>query len=104
MSRRVRSHGAAALMTIIVGLGCVLSALTGSNWAPMVTDATHAMNLGLAAIPATIAAGVVLTPRFGSVMRWSALLCCASLIVEAAAQFLGAGIPRSGRLSLLQQH
>ncbi|MEC5178996.1 hypothetical protein [Arthrobacter sp. CG_A4] len=88
--------GAAALVTVIVGLGCAVFALTGSNWAPMVTDSTHAMNLGLAAgalaaIPATIAAGIMLTPRFGAVMRWSALICCASLLLEAAAQLLGAG-------------
>ena len=62
----------------------------------MVTDSTHAMNLGLAAgalaaIPATIAAGIMLTPRFGAFMRWSALICCASLLLEAAAQLLGAG-------------
>jgi hypothetical protein len=90
--------GAAALVTLIVGLGCAVFALTGSTWAPMVTDSTHAMNLGLAAgalaaIPATIAAGIVLTPRCGSVMRWSALICCASLLVAAAAQLLGAGHP-----------
>ncbi|MDI3213468.1 hypothetical protein QK291_15660 [Arthrobacter sp. AL12] len=89
---------AAALVTITAGLGCALFALTGSTWAPMVRDATHAMNLGLAvgalaAIPATIAAGTVLIPRFGGVIRWSALLCSASLIVVAAAQFVGAGHP-----------
>ncbi|MET3923329.1 hypothetical protein ABIB26_004290 [Arthrobacter sp. UYEF20] len=71
----------------------------------MVTDSTHAMNLGLAAgalaaIPAAIAAGMVLTPRFGSVMHWSALLCCASLVVEAAAQLLGAGHPTQWPLIL----
>jgi hypothetical protein len=71
----------------------------------MVTDSTHAMNLGLAAgalgaIPAAIAAGMVITPRFGSVMRWSALLYCASLIVVAAAQLLGAGHPTQRALIL----
>lgn len=103
--RRAAPAGAAALVTITAGLGCSLFALTGSNWAPTVNDSTHAMNLGLAAgalaaIPATIAAGTVLTPRFGSVMRWSTLLCCASLIVVAAAQFLGAGHPNQWPLIL----
>ncbi|WP_232085354.1 hypothetical protein [Arthrobacter sp. SO5] len=103
--RRAAPAGAAALVTITAGLGCALFALTGSNWAPMVKDSTHAMNLGLAAgalaaIPATIAAGTVLTPRFGGVMRWSALLCSASLIVVAAAQFLGAGHPNQWPLIL----
>ena len=72
----------------------------------MVNDSTHAMNLGLAAgalaaIPATIAAGSVLAPRFGSVMRWSVLLCCASLLGVAAAQFLGAGHPNQWPLILV---
>lgn len=103
--RRAAPAGAAALVTITAGVGCALFALTGSSWAPMVKDSTHAMNLGLAvgalaAIPATIAAGTVLTPRFGGVMRWSALLCCASLIVVAAAQFLGAGHPNQWPLIL----
>ena len=104
--RRDAAARTAALVTMIVGLGCAVFALTGSSWAPMVTDATHAMNLGLAAgalaaVPATIAAGVVLTPRFGRVMRWSALLCCASLFVTAAAQLLGAGHPAQWPLVLL---
>ena len=104
--RRDAAARTAALVTMIVGLGCAVFALSGSSWAPMVTDSTHAMNLGLAAgalaaLPATIAAGVVLTPRFGRVMRWSALLCCASLLVAAAAQLLGAGHPAQWPLVLL---
>ena len=104
--RRDAAAGAAALLTLIVGLGCAVFALTGSNWAPVALDSTRAMNLGLAAgalaaIPATVAAGIMLTPRFGSVMRWSALTCCASLIVEAAAQLLGAGHPAQWPLTLV---
>jgi hypothetical protein len=96
---------AAALVTLLVGLGCAVFALTGSNWAPMIIDSTRAMNLGLAggalaAIPVSLAAGMVLTPRFGSVMRWSALLCCVSLIVVAIAQLLGAGHPTQWPLIL----
>lgn len=103
--RRDAAAGAAALLTLIVGLGCAVFALTGSNWATAL-DSTRAMNLGLAAgalaaIPATVAAGMMLTPRFGSVMRWSALTCCASLIVEAAAQLLGAGHPTQWPLILV---
>lgn len=97
---------AAALVTLIVGLGCAVFALTGSNWAPMIIDSTHAMNLGLAggalaAIPVSLAAGMVLTPRFGSVMRWSAILCCVSLTVVAIAQLLGAGHPTQWPLILV---
>jgi hypothetical protein len=104
--RRDAAAGAAALLTWIVGLGCAVFALSGSNWAPMVRDSTQAMNLGLAAgalaaIPATVAAGIMLTHRFGSVMRWSAVICCASLIVEAAAQLLGAGHPTQWPLILI---
>lgn len=103
--RRNVAAGAAALVTLIVGLCCAVFALTGSNWAPGVTDSTHAMNLGLAAgalatIPAAVAAGVVLHARFGSVMPWSPLLCCAGLVVAAAAQFLGAGHPAQWPLTL----
>jgi cytochrome c-type biogenesis protein CcmF len=102
---RGAAAGAASLMTLIVGLGCAVFALTGSNWAPMITDSTHAMNLGLAggalaAIPVSLAGAMVLTPRFGSVMRWSALLCCVSLIVVAIAQLLGAGNPTQWPLIL----
>lgn len=103
--RRAAVAGAAALVTVIVGLGCVVFALTGSNWAPAVNDPTRAMNIGLAAgalaaVPAALAAGMVLAPRFGSVMRGSALLCCAALIVVSAAQFLGAAHPAQWPLIL----
>ncbi|MBG0739355.1 hypothetical protein IV500_08125 [Paeniglutamicibacter antarcticus] len=93
---RETAAGAAAMVSLIMGIGCAVFALTGGSWAPSVTDSTHAMNLGLAAgalaaIPAVIAAGMVLTLRFGVVIRWSALLCCGSLVMETAAQLLGAG-------------
>lgn len=95
LSRRtVATVAVAALVSLSVGLGCAVFALTGSSWSQAVTDSTHAMNLGLAtgalaAIPMVIAAGMVFTPRYGVLMRWSVLICCASLLVEATAQFLG---------------
>lgn len=90
--------GAAALFSFAVGIGCAAFALTGSMWAPGVTDSTHAMNLGLApgalvAIPVAVAGAMILAPRFGKIMRWSALLLCMALAVEAAAQLAGAGHP-----------
>ena len=96
---------AAALVTLVAGLGCAVFALTGSSWAPTVIDSTGAMNLGLAfgalaAIPVTLAAGIALTPRLGSIVRWSVFLCCASLVLESAAQFLGAGHPTQWPLIL----
>lgn len=50
--------GTAALVSLIIGACCVIFALAGSTWTTSVTDATHAMNVGLAAgaiaaIPAT---------------------------------------------------
>ncbi|ALV47120.1 hypothetical protein MB46_18125 [Arthrobacter alpinus] len=94
--QKVTTAGAAALVSLVVGLGCAVFALTGSAWSSAVTDSTRAMNLGLAggalaAIPTAIATGMVLALRHGAVMRWSAFLCCVGLVVEAAAQFLGAG-------------
>jgi hypothetical protein len=104
--RKHAAVGAAALLSLIAGLWCAVFALTGSNWAPMALSSTRAMNLGLAAgalaaIPATVAAGIMLIPRFGSVMRWAAVICCASLIVEAVAQLLGAGHPTQWPLILV---
>lgn len=86
----------AALVSFVVGIGCAAFALMGSLWAPGVGDSTHAMNLGLAAgaiaaMPVVIALGMVLTPRFGTIMRCSALLLCAGLAMEFAAQIAGAG-------------
>ena len=95
-SRGYASAAAAALFSLVVGIGCAAVALTGNSWTPGVNDSTHAMNLGLAAgalaaIPVAIAAGMLLTPRCGRVMRWSALLLCTGLALEAAAQLAGAG-------------
>ncbi len=103
---RVAACAAAALFSLVAGLGCAAFSLTGSIWAPGVEDSTHAMNLGLAAgavagIPAAAAAGAVLVPRFGAVMRISALLLCLGLAVVAAAQFAGAGHELQWPLMLL---
>ncbi|ABM08417.1 putative integral membrane protein [Paenarthrobacter aurescens TC1] len=91
-----RAVGGVALALLVVGLACAVFAVTGSTWAPMVTDSTHAMNLGLAygafaSIPLLIPAGRVLAPRLGSTTPWAVLLGCASMAVQGFAQFLGAG-------------
>ena len=96
--RQYVAVGAAALLSLIAGGGSTVFALTGSRWIPALDDSTHAMNLGmaagaLAAIPAVVVAGILLTPRYGAVLRWSALACCASLVMEATAQNFGAGHP-----------
>lgn len=103
--RRDAAACAAALASLVAGLGCAVFALTGSSWAPTVTDSTHAMNLGLAAgavaaIPATLAAGILFTPRFGSIMRWSVSVCCVSLVLASAGQLHGAGHPTQWPLIL----
>ena len=97
---------AAALLSFVLGLGCAAFALTGSLWAPGVADSTHAMNLGLAAgalaaMLVVIALAMVLVPRFGKIMRWSALLLCAGLAMESAAQIAGAGHSLQWPLTLL---
>lgn len=96
----------AALLALVVGIGCAAFALTGSLWAPGVADSTHAMNLGLAAgalaaMLVVIALAMVLVPRFGKIMRWSALLLCAGLAMESAAQIAGAGHSLQWPLTLL---
>lgn len=93
-SRRV--VGGAALGLLVVGLACAVFAVTGSTWAPIATDSTHAMNLGLAygafaSIPLLVLAGRVLAPRLGPTTPWSVLLGCASMVVQGCAQLLGAG-------------
>ncbi len=102
---KVTVAGAAALASLVVGLGCAVFALTGSTWSSSVTDSTRAMNLGLAAgalaaIPTAIATGMVLALRHGAVMRWSGFLCGVGLVVEAVAQFLGVGHPSQWPLTL----
>ncbi|MGO2542775.1 MAG: hypothetical protein ACTH8J_16650 [Specibacter sp.] len=97
---------AAALVSFVVGFACAVLALTGSTWAPGVGDSTNAMNLGLAAgalaaMPAVVAAALLLTPRFGAIVGWSALLLCAGLGVASAAQFSGAGSSLQWPLMLL---
>ncbi|WP_104109227.1 hypothetical protein [Arthrobacter sp. N199823] len=96
----------AALLALVVGIGCAAFALTGSLWVPGVRDSSHAMNLGLAAgalaaMLVVIALAMVLRPRFGTIMRWSALLLCAGLAMESAAQIAGAGHSLQWPLTLL---
>ena len=96
--RRDAAVGVAALTTVGAGAACAVFALTGSSWTSAAADATHAMNLGLgagalAALPAAAAAGGVLAARYGAVILWSTLALCAGLVLEATAQFLGAGHP-----------
>ncbi|MCM0615300.1 hypothetical protein MOD31_04645 [Paenarthrobacter sp. TYUT067] len=91
-----RVVGGAALGLLVVGLACAVFAVTGSTWAPIATDSTHAMNLGLAygafaSIPLLVLAGRVLAPRLGPTTPWSVLLGCASMVVQGCAQLLGAG-------------
>lgn len=93
-----RGVGAAALALLVMGLACAVFAVTGSTWAPGVTNSTHAMNLGLAygafaAIPLLVLAGGVLAPRLGPTTPWAALLSSAAMAVEGFAQLLGAGHP-----------
>ncbi|WP_354229623.1 hypothetical protein [Arthrobacter bambusae] len=93
-----RGMGAAALALLLVGLACAVFAVTGSIWAPGVTNSTHAMNLGLAygafaAIPLLVLAGGVLAPRLGPTTPWAILLSCAAMAVQGFAQLLGAGHP-----------
>lgn len=104
--RQYASVGAAALVSLVAGIGCVVFSLTGSSWAAGVRDSTHAMNLGLAAgalaaIPAAVAGGTILSARFGRVAHGSAFLCCAGLVVVAAAHFHGSGHPRQWPLILV---
>ncbi len=92
----LRIVGGAALALLVVGLACAVFAVTGSTWAPMVADSTHAMNLGLAygafaSIPLLLLAGRALAARFGPITRWSVLLGCAAMAVQGTAQLLGAG-------------
>ncbi|VXC65123.1 membrane hypothetical protein [Arthrobacter sp. 9V] len=103
ISRRVvapnrRVVGRAALILLLVGLACVVFAVTGSTWAPLATDSTNAMNLGLgygalASIPLLVLAGKVLAPRLGPTTPWTVLLGCAAMGVQGVAQLLGAGHP-----------
>ncbi|WP_419200927.1 hypothetical protein [Paenarthrobacter nitroguajacolicus] len=87
-----------ALTLLLAGLACAVFAVTGSSWAPMVTNSTHAMNLGLAygafiSIPLLVLAGLVLAQRLGPVMPWSVALGCAAMAAQGFAQLLGAGHP-----------
>jgi hypothetical protein len=96
--------GVIALLSVVGGLSCDAFVLIGSNWGPSGIDATQAMNLGiaagaLAAIPATVASGIVLTSRYELVMRWSPLLSSANLLAVAAAHLFGPDDP--GGLLLL---
>ncbi|PRB44979.1 hypothetical protein CQ020_01885 [Arthrobacter sp. MYb23] len=92
----LRIVGGAALALLVVGLACAVFAVTGSSWAPMVTDSTHAMNLGLAygafaSIPLLLLAGRALAARLGPTMPWPVLLGCSAMGVQGFAQLLGAG-------------
>lgn len=103
--RRDVSVAIAALTTVGAGAACAVFALNGSSWTSAATDATHAMNLGLgagalAALPAAVAAGAVLAARYGALLLWSTLLLCAGLVLEATAQFLGAGHPSQWSFTL----
>ncbi|MBO0909699.1 hypothetical protein [Arthrobacter sunyaminii] len=91
--------------TLLVGLLCIGFALSGSTWSNLAEDSTAAMNLGLAAgalnaVPLTVAVGLMLLPRFGSVIRWTALLVSGAFLCEAASQFAGAGHPWQWPLTL----
>ncbi|MFJ7751528.1 hypothetical protein ACIQXM_16420 [Arthrobacter sp. NPDC097144] len=91
--------------TLVLGLMCAGFALAGSDWSNLAEDSTAAMNLGLAAgalnaVPLTVAAGIVLQPRLGGVIRWTVLLVCGGLLAEAAAQFAGVGHPWQWPLTL----
>lgn len=82
-------------VSLILGAGCVVFALTGSLISPVARDSTHAMNLGLAAgalaaIPIVIAYGLTLFQRYGAPFLAATLTCCGSLVLESAAQALGA--------------
>ncbi|WP_309074453.1 hypothetical protein [Paenarthrobacter sp.] len=98
VSPNQRAVGRVALTLLIVGLACAVFAITGSTWAPMVTNSTHAMNLGLsygafASVPLLVLAGWVLATRLGSTTPWAVLLACTAMAAQAFAQLLGAGHP-----------
>ena len=91
---------------MVLGLACAAFALAGSEWTSFASDSTRAMNLGLGAgavtaVSVVLAAGRILAPVVGKVIRWSVLLCCAALIMEAVAQLLGAGHPRQWPVTLV---
>lgn len=82
-------------VSLILGVGCVVFALTGSLLSPVARDSTHAMNLGLAAgalaaIPIVFAYGMTLFQRYGAFFLAATLICCGSLVLESAAQTMGA--------------
>ena len=86
----------AGFMTLVFGLGFAWFALSGSTWSSLAADSTAAMNLGLAAgalnaVPVVIALGAVLMPRHGRIIVISVVLAVAGLLLEAGAQFAGAG-------------
>ena len=95
-----------ALFGLVLGLACAAFALAGSEWTSFASDSTRAMNLGLGAgavtaVSVVLSAGRILAPVVGKVIRWSVLLCCAALIMEAVAQLLGAGHPRQWPVTLV---
>ena len=103
------SRTAVAVMaggTLILGLLCIVFAVSGSTWSDLAADSTAAMNLGLAAgalnaVVLTAAVGMVLLPRVGGVIRWTVLLVSGGLLSEAAAQFAGVGHPWQWPLTLI---
>lgn len=87
---------AAGFVTLILGIGFAWFALSGSSWSSLAADSTAAMNLGLAAgalnaAPVAVAVGAVLLPRHGRIILASMALAVAGLLLEAGAQFAGAG-------------
>ncbi|WP_286179457.1 hypothetical protein [Arthrobacter sp. ISL-95] len=91
-----RAVGGAALALLIVGLAGAVFAVTGSAWAPIAANSTHAMNLGLAygafaSIPLLVLAGRVLAPHLGPTTPRAVLLGCAAMAAQGSAQLLGAG-------------
>lgn len=87
---------AAAVVTLILGVGFIWFALSGSSWSSLAADSTAAMNLGLAAgslnaIPVVMALAAVLLPRRGRIIVTSMVLAVAGLLLEAGAQLAGAG-------------
>lgn len=91
--------------TLLMGVLCIVFALSGSAWSGLAADSTAAMNLGLAAgalnaLPLTVAGGLILYPRFGGVIRWTVLLMAGAFLCEAGSQFAGAGHPWQWPLTL----
>jgi hypothetical protein len=83
-SLAVATSGAA-----ILGIGCVVFALTGSTWPRITLDATETMRLGilsgaLVAIITVVSSAIAVHPRMGRTAIWVAAVLVVALIVLAA--------------------